>query len=418
MNKKELEALINSKLTEFDNLMKDGKYADAKKVQNELNDLQAIYDGMAEEDPQNGGAHPKNPKDADPVDSTHVFAEAARKGFPVNMMSEGSEKDGGYTVPEDIQTRIEKYRDAKAGLRDLVRVTPVTTNKGAQTFKKRSQQTGFAKVGEGGKVGAKSTPQFERRTWEIDKYAGYFPITDEALEDSDANLVEVLVEWIGDESRVTDNNIILANVNKKEKTKLSNLDDFSKALLITLGQAFIPTSKIVTNDYGMLWLSGLKDNDNKPLLHPDPTEPMKTYLCIGVHKIEVKTYPASEVPCENIYAASTDTSVKAGKVYYTRTGSDSASYVYTAVESPSGKPSEVGYYELSKLKVPFIIGDLYEYFNLKDRRRLTIKKSDVAVVGSLNAFEEGINIWKAEQREGEMIRDEAAIVNGYVEIDA
>lgn len=28
-------------------------------------------------------------------------------------MSEGSKADGGYTVPEDIQTRINKYKESK-----------------------------------------------------------------------------------------------------------------------------------------------------------------------------------------------------------------------------------------------------------------------------------------------------------------
>lgn len=70
-------------------------------------------------------------------------------------MSEGSKADGGYTVPEDIQTRINKYKESKFSLGQLVRKESVKTEKGSRTFKKRSQQTGFTKVGEGGKIGAK-----------------------------------------------------------------------------------------------------------------------------------------------------------------------------------------------------------------------------------------------------------------------
>ena len=109
-------------------------------------------------------------------DPIKEFADAARNGFQ-NSMNEGTKADGGYTVPEDIETRINERRSAKASLIDLVDVEPVTTNKGSRTFKKRSQQTGFTKVGEGGKIGAKATPQFERLDYEIDKYAGYFPVT-------------------------------------------------------------------------------------------------------------------------------------------------------------------------------------------------------------------------------------------------
>ena len=107
-----------------------------------------------------------------------------------------------------------------------------------QTFKKRSQQTGFQKVGEGGKIPGKNTPQFERISYEIEKYAGYFPTTNELLEDSDANITGTLVSWIGDESRVTRNKIILGVINEKEKTELKGLDDIKKTLNVTLGQAF------------------------------------------------------------------------------------------------------------------------------------------------------------------------------------
>ena len=46
------------------------------------------------------------------------------------FMNEGTAADGGYTVPEDIQTRINERRTAKTSLIDLVDVENVTTNKG------------------------------------------------------------------------------------------------------------------------------------------------------------------------------------------------------------------------------------------------------------------------------------------------
>lgn len=44
------------------------------------------------------------------------------------------------------------------------------------------------------------------------------------------------------------------------------------------------------------------------------------------------------------YSASTDTSVVAGKTYYTQ-GGTSPNYTYTAVTTPTGNPSTSGYYE-------------------------------------------------------------------------
>ena len=87
-----------------------------------------------------------------------------------NSMSEGSNVDGGYTVPEDVQTEIEHLRESKESLQDLVSVESVSTNSGRRTFKKRTQMTGFSEVGEGGKIGNKKTPQYSIMNYKIKKY--------------------------------------------------------------------------------------------------------------------------------------------------------------------------------------------------------------------------------------------------------
>lgn len=203
MNKELLDLLekINAKKDEVKNLANEGKLEEAKKAKDELKELQDKFDILKDLD--DGAAVPESKVPAGtPKDSTAEFAQAARNGFRVkNSMNEGTEADGGYTVPNDIQTRINKYKEAKFSLGQLVRKESVKTVKGSRTFKKRSQQTGFTKVGEGGKIGAKNTPQFERIDYEISKYAGYFPVTNELLADSDANIASTLIEWIGDEAR-------------------------------------------------------------------------------------------------------------------------------------------------------------------------------------------------------------------------
>ncbi len=378
MNIQELLAAIDEQKNKVKELVNKNDIAGATVAKEELKGLQAKLDLIIDlEDEEKLGMQNKI-KDGiaipvEPKNSTKEFANAARSGFPINSMSSGSGADGGYTVPEDIQTKIEKYRDSKASLRDLVRVKPVTTDKGKQTFKKRVQQTGFTKVGEGGKIPGKNTPQFERKEWSIDKYAGYFPVTNELLEDSDANIEAELIEWIGDESRVTGNKIILEAINKKAITELSGLDDIKKAVNVTLGAAFKATSKVVTNDDGLQWLDTLKDGNGNYILRHNPADPMDMYICAGATTIPIKVYPNADVPSD-VSAA-------------------------------------------GKRKIPMIIGDLFEYIEFKDRKHLTIKTSDVAVVGELNAYEEDLTLWRAIERETVMIRDDASIVNGQITID-
>lgn len=381
MNKELLELLdsINDKKAEVKKLVAENKLDEAKKAKDELKEMQDKFDLLNDlDDGKTEDAKKKYTdgklKDVEKKDSVKAFADAARQGFKVeNSMNEGTPADGGYTVPEDIQTRINERRSAKASLIDLVDVESVTTNKGSRTFKKRSQQTGFQKVGEGAKIGAKATPQFERLDYAISKYAGYFPVTNELLEDSDAAITSVLTAWIGDESRVTRNNIIRTVINTKDKTALSSLDDIKKALNVTLGAAFKATSRVVTNDDGLQYLDTLKDNDGKYLLQPNPADPMQLRLCAGATIVPVTVIPNDDLPSD----------------------------VSTA----------------KKRKIPMIIGDLKEGIKFFDRKNLTITASNLAAAGDLNAFEEDLTLFRAIEREDCQVKDDMAFVNGELTIN-
>lgn len=379
MNKKLLELLdsINEKKKEVRKLVGEGKLEEAKAAKEELKNLQEqfdllkdIDDGARENMQQKiGNGTAAQVQQKDPIKE---FADAARNGFQ-NSMNEGTKADGGYTVPEDIETRINERRSAKASLIDLVDVEPVTTNKGSRTFKKRSQQTGFTKVGEGGKIGAKATPQFERLDYEIDKYAGYFPVTNELLDDSDANIANTLIAWIGDESRVTRNKLILDVVKTKTVTALTGLDDIKKALNVTLGQAFKPTSRIVTNDDGLQYLDTLKDANGRDLIQPNPTDSAKLQLRAGTTIVPIEVLPNSDFP--------SDTATK------------------------------------GKRKIPVIIGDMKEAVKFFDRKQLSIMTSNIAAIGDLNAFEQDLTLFRAIEREDVQMKDEEAIVYGEITLE-
>ena len=61
------------------------------------------------------------------------------------------------------------------------------------------------------------------------------------------------------------------------------------------------------------------------------------------------------------YALSTDTTVQSGKTYYTRSGSE-GSYVYAAVDNPTGNPSTSNYYEATTdaAAVGILLTDVYD----------------------------------------------------------
>lgn len=386
MNKKmrELMVLIQNKTAEAKSFM-SGENKDVVKANALLDEVDALkaefetekrlYEMEKETNtPDEGEIEGQKQKETE-KDAISKFAEDARNGFKVNKatMTEGTEANGGYTVPVDIQTKITNYRDAKDSLLKLVTVEKVKTNKGERTFKKRAQQTGFTKVGEGAKITATSSPQFERISYEIDKYAGYFPVTNELLADSDANIANTLIEFIGDESRVTANKLIIEQIKTNDATALTGIDDIKKVLNVTLGSAFKATSKIVTNDDGLQYLDTLKDKDGNYLLSPSPADPMKMVLCAGASTIPVVVIPNADLP--------SDTETSPGNT-----------------------------------RIPMIIGDLKEGIVYWDRALMSIMQSNIASIGSLNAFEEDLTIFRAIEREDVTPRDKEAFVNGYIEI--
>lgn len=374
MNKRmrELLAKIEAKQKEARSYM-DGENKDVTKATallDECDSLKAEFEAekrlfeaeKAEVEPE----AEKKVEEKKQTDSVKAFAEAARNGFQKDM-SEGSNVDGGYTVPEDIVTQIEKYRDAKGSLRQHVRVVPVQTKSGARTFKKRGTVTGFAKVLENGKFAKKATPQFERLAYSIDKFGGYFVLSEEVVEDSDVNLVNEVVELIGDEARVTDNVEIISAIKavKTAPVNFEDLDGIKEALNVTLGQAFRATSKIYTNDNGLQFLDTLIDGNGRPLLAPSPTDPMKMVLGVGPTTVPLVVLPNADLP--NL---------------------------------------EQG--------IPFIVGDLYEGFVLWDRRQITLTQSKVAAVEGYNAFEQGGLLIRADERADYTVRDKDAFVLGYI----
>ena len=153
----------------------------------------------------------------------------------------------------------------------------------------------------------------------------------------------------------------------KSPTPLTGLDDIKKVINVTLGSAYAGSIQIVTNDDGLQYLDTLKDSDNRYLLSPDPKEPMQKRLSVGANSIPLIVVP------NNILA--------------------------TDVQ-----------------QIPFFIGDLKEAVVLWDRQQTSIKMSDTAVVGELNAFTKNLNLYRAIVRICVTFRDKDAVVYGQLSV--
>lgn len=365
MNKELREMLekISNKKAEAKQLLNENKIEEAKAARDEAQQLQNKFDIAKDlydqEKDQIENLHPEKPGAADELKN---FLNAVRSKFK-NAMSSGINEDGGYTVPQDIQTEINELREKKDALQNLITVEPVKTKSGSRVFKARSQQTGFVEVAEDGTIPEKTTPKFTPLAYNIKKYAGFFKVTNDLLKDTDQAIRGTLVKWIGDESRVTRNKLILAELAKKAKTAVANFDDLKDIVNEQLDPAFETTTVVVTNQTGYNWLDKQKDADGNYLLQKDPTQPTRKLL-FGLYPIQ--KFSNKDLP--------NDTTVGT--------------------------------------KAPIIIGDLKEAVVLFDRQVTEISASTEAA----DAYLTDITLFRAIEREEVKTRDAEAFVYGQITI--
>lgn len=358
----EMQNKLASLKAEAQTLLDSGSIADARAKLEEAKQMQAAITLQMELDEAEKQEMEKKGNQQKTTDAVKAFAKAARTGF-YNSMSEGAGADGGYAVPEDIQTRINKHKEAGVSLLGEIDVEYVNTNKGSRTYQKRAQQTGFTVVGEGAEIDASATPQFELLDYSVKKYAGGFPVTNELLEDADESLVSTLTEWIGNGARVGENKAIIDAVKTKSAEPITDLDDIKKALNVTLGQAFKNSAKIYTNDDGLHWIDTLKDGNDRYMLTPNPANPTELQLCVGASIVPICPIPNADMPT-------------------------------------------------SGGKIPFIIGDLKAGIKCFMRKKVTIERTTEGSMGSFNAWAQDMTLFRAIERADYKVKDAGAFVYG------
>lgn len=283
-------------------------------------------------------------------------------------MNEGSDEDGGFTVPQDIQTDIMELRRTDDDLEQYVNREPVTTMQGSRVIEKDADSTPWEDVEEGGEFQEADTPKLAQIKYKIGKKGGILKTTYELLQDSAVNILTYLNKWIAKKSRATRNAAILKvldTITKSKEVAIESFDDLKTVFNVTLDPAIAASSIVLTNQDGFNWLDTQKNEKGEYIMQPDVTDATK-HLLFGV-------YPVIKI---------------SNKVLKTDT---------------SGEPTH---------KIPIFMGDLKEAVTLFDREKITVELSTEA--GDLWAKDlTGI---KVRDRFDVQKVDEAAVVKGEVSI--
>lgn len=307
------------------------------------------------------------------------------QNFELNksLMSEGSSANGGYTVPQDLQTKINEYKTERFSFENYVNLEKVNTLSGSRTYRKKNTSAPFVEVAENGAIPLVANPQYEVLTYSVKKYGGIIQVTDELFQDSTANIQREIAMHLALCREDTINAKILSILQAKTETALSGgIGSIRTALIRTLGGAYTPTTKLYTNDDGYAYLVNLQDNNNRDYFFYDPRNGAQPAINLGGRVI-----PVVQVP--NSVLAS------------------------TAAAS-------------NKTKMPFIMGDLHEAVTIFDRRQMSVDASNSAtitytegtgenaVTHSVSAFQNGMTFLRAYLRADFKAVDLAAWINGSI----
>lgn len=323
---KEARALlrkINDKKNAIRSLQGEGKTKEMRDAMAELRDMQEQFDMLMELDDDDadgiqnavGSGKAKGIDEGDGIvepkkkyakkDIARAFVNRIVCGLRktamtkedaeiMNMMTEAEpdgqgESDGGFTVPQDIQTDIIELRRTENDLELYVNVEPVQTLSGSRVIEIDADSTPWEDVDEGEEFPEEETPRFKQISYKVKKKGGILKTTRELLKDTAVNILAYLNKWIAKKSRATRNAAILKKLDEITKGKevtVATFDDFKDVFNVQLDASIAQSSIILTNQSGFNYLDKLKDGDGNYIIQPDVTDKTKKLL-FGVYPIHV-----------------------------------------------------------------------------------------------------------------------------------
>ncbi|MCO8297257.1 phage major capsid protein [Tetragenococcus halophilus] len=190
-------------------------------------------------------------------------------GFEEYMKSKGAKRDNvksddvGVTIPEDIQYQPEKEVNTVQDLSQLVQKTSVNAPSGKYPILKRANAK-FNTVEELEKNPALARPEFNMINWEVATYRGAIPISQEALDDSVANLTSIVSENINEQKINTLNEKIGGVLKQFNPITVSDVDDLKEIVNVKLDPGY--DRQIIATQSFYQELDTLKDGNGRYLL--------------------------------------------------------------------------------------------------------------------------------------------------------
>jgi HK97 family phage major capsid protein len=186
--------------------------------------------------------------------------------------------EGGFLNPIDFDNLIHTLTRQYFDLATIVNVEEVTAHTGWRAIETAVAMLPFALMTESPPtdMAEAEEPTFTKISYTISDYGGYMPISNDLLNDTPANIMNYLARWVARKVVLTDNSLVLADLNAisaySVPAAITTLDGQLKNILnLGLDPDISVSSKIICNQTGFDALDQLVDGLGRPLLQPDPT---------------------------------------------------------------------------------------------------------------------------------------------------
>ena len=197
------------------------------------------------------------------------------------VKSKGAQRDNVTSVeaqpiiPEDIKYQPEELPETFVDLKKFVNVQPVTTASGSHPILNPAQET-MVSVEELAKNPELASPKFTDIDYKVKTYRGQIPVSQEALDDSEANLANIIARNNARQAVNTTNKYIADVMKTFAPVDTANLDDIKQIINVEIDPAY-NLSLVVSQSFYQA-LDTLKDKNGQYLLKQDITSPTGTVL--------------------------------------------------------------------------------------------------------------------------------------------
>ncbi len=181
--------------------------------------------------------------------------------------------DGGFLVPEDINQSINELKRTLNPMAQLFNQETVSAPTGWRVYD-TAPTKGLVDVNEMGEINDHDDqPAFGKVSYTTSKKALILPVSNELMTDNVANLFAYLSRWFAKKLVITENNLLIAALRTLTAKSIASdpLKGIKSALNVDLDPAISAVATIICNQTGMDILDNLLDNNDRPLLQPDPT---------------------------------------------------------------------------------------------------------------------------------------------------